>query len=395
MRVRYSFSSRHVRNLDTSNAHKEAFPKIVGELVDKCEIILEILDSRFIEETRNPEIEKLILAKGKRLIYVLNKSDLADVETAKSKAESLGLYPFVLISVVNRKGSSELRERIKIESKKLKEEHPKTNIGVIGYPNTGKSSIINMLVGRNVARTAPEAGFTKGIQKLKLSENIMILDTPGVIPDKKYSMSDLKKMSTQTKISARNYDKIKQPEFAVNELMKEYPQVLETYYDIKADGDSELLIEKSGKFSFLEYSPEKVRVMLEEGGGEVESIVLRKKITRIVIDSVTSFALLFEDDLKKREAALSLFGMLRKWGCTTLLTYEEEPSRENKLASNTLGFESDSIIVIYFERTGKERKRYVEVLKMRGTKHSREIYPLQIEKKGVSVGNASYPGKVG
>lgn len=151
--------------------------------------------------------------------------------------------------------------------------------------------------------------------------------------------------------------------------------------------------EKSGKFSFLEYSPEKVRIMLEEGGGEVESIVLRKKITRIVIDSVTSFALLFEDDLKKREAALSLFSMLRKWGCTALLTYEEEPSRDNKLAPNTLGFESDSIIVIYFKRVGKERERYIEILKMRGTKHSREIYPLQIEKNGVSVGSNAFMKK--
>lgn len=247
MRIRYSFSSRHTRTIDHSNQHKEAFPKVVRELVEKCEIILEVLDSRFIEETRNIEIENLIKEQGKRIVYVLNKSDLADVETVKNKAESLNLYPFVLVSVVNRKGSSDLRERIKIEAKKLENKHPQTNIGVVGYPNTGKSSIINMLVGRNVARTAPEAGFTKGIQKLKMSENIMILDTPGVIPDKKYSMSDLKKMSTQTKISARNYDKIKQPEFAVHELMKQYPEVLEKFYNIEANGDSEKLIEELGK----------------------------------------------------------------------------------------------------------------------------------------------------
>lgn len=247
MRVRYSFSSRHTRTIDHTNQHKQEFPKVVRELIEKCEIILEVLDSRFIEETRNTEVESAIIQKGKRLIYILNKSDLADIETVKNKAESLNLYPFVLVSVVNRKGSSDLRERIKIEAKKLENKHPATNIGVIGYPNTGKSSIINMLVGRNVARTAPEAGFTKGIQKLKMSENIMILDTPGVIPDNKYSMSDLKKMSTQTKISARNYDKIKQPEFAVHELMKEYPKVLETYYNIDSQGDSEKLIEELGK----------------------------------------------------------------------------------------------------------------------------------------------------
>jgi len=153
-------------------------------------------------------------------------------------------------------------------------------------------------------------------------------------------------------------------------------------------------LEKSGKFIFLEYTPEKVKTMLEEGGGSIETIVLKKKIKRLVIDSITSFALLFEDDLKKREAALALFNMLRKWGCTSVLTYEEEPSKERKVTSRTLEFESDSIISIYFLRTGKERKRFIEVLKMRGTKHSREVYPLEIDKKGIYISKIPYSGKI-
>src|SRR3989344_8978614 len=63
--------------------------------------------------------------------------------------------------------------------------------------------------------------------------------------------------------------------------------------------------EKEEKFFFLEYTPEKVKTMLEEGGGSIESIVLTKKIKRIVIDSITSFELLFERELEKRESALS------------------------------------------------------------------------------------------
>ena len=97
-------------------------------------------------------------------------------------------------------------------------------------------------------------------------------------------------------------------------------------------------LEKQGKFIFLEYTPEKVKTMLEEGGGIVESIILTKKIKRIVIDSITSFELLFTEDIEKREAALELFNMLRKWECTSLLTYEEEPAGEKKLSSHTLEF---------------------------------------------------------
>lgn len=166
------------------------------------------------------------------------------------------------------------------------------------------------------------------------------------------------------------------------------------YSNMKDFGWDLEALEKQGKFIFLEYSPEKVKTMLEEGGGTIESIVLQKKIARIVIDSITSFALLFVEDLKKREAALELFSLLRKWECTTLLTYEEEPFHEIKATSKTLKFESDSVIIIYYVRTGKERERYIEVLKMRGTNHSREVYPLEVGKRGISIGKNSFSGKI-
>lgn len=143
-------------------------------------------------------------------------------------------------------------------------------------------------------------------------------------------------------------------------------------------------LEKKGDFVFLEYTPEKVKTMLEEGGGSIENIILTKKIKRVVIDSITSFELLFDDDLKKREASLSLFGMLRKWDCTTLLTYEADP--EDK-TSQTLEFESDSIILFYFRRKGAERKRLLEVLKMRGTKHESGLYEFEMGKNGIKIKN--------
>ncbi len=153
--------------------------------------------------------------------------------------------------------------------------------------------------------------------------------------------------------------------------------------------------EKQGKFVFLEYTPEKVKTMLEEGGGTIESIVLRKKVTRIVIDSITSFELLFEKDLKKREAALALFSMLRKWNSTTILTYEGDPFKDKKSTPRTLEFESDSIILFYFLRTKKDRERYIEILKMRGTRHSRRVYPFSIEKTGIMISKKPTSTKIG
>jgi circadian clock protein KaiC len=134
----------------------------------------------------------------------------------------------------------------------------------------------------------------------------------------------------------------------------------------------------------LEYTPIKVKTMLEEGGGVIESIILEKKISRIVIDSMTSFELLFEDELSKREAVLSLFGMIRDWNCTCLLTLEEDPLHEKE--TSAIEFEVDSATMIYLVRKKEERERFIEVLKMRGTEHSKKIYPVDITEKGVTIG---------
>jgi circadian clock protein KaiC len=150
-------------------------------------------------------------------------------------------------------------------------------------------------------------------------------------------------------------------------------------------------LEKKGAFVFLEYSPEKVRTMLEEGGGIIENIVLRKKVTRVVIDSITSFELLFDSDIEKREASISLFNLLRKWNCTSLLTYEGNPFKVNS-STGTVSFESDAIILLYFLRGKKQRERFIEVLKMRGTKHSRYVYPASIGDKGIQVGTRPFLG---
>ena len=145
--------------------------------------------------------------------------------------------------------------------------------------------------------------------------------------------------------------------------------------------------EKRGLFTFLEYTPVKVKTMLEEGGGSIESIILKKKVLRMVIDSITSFALLFDDELKKREASLALFNMLRLWNCTTLLTLEGSPVKDEQI-SRTIEFESDSIIFLYYLRSKKERERYIEILKMRGTKHSKKTYAFTITNKGIEIKKA-------
>jgi len=165
------------------------------------------------------------------------------------------------------------------------------------------------------------------------------------------------------------------------------------YSNMRAIGFDLEKYEKEDNFFFIEYTPEKVKSMLEEGGGVIESLIVSKKIKRVVIDSMTSFGLLFENNLEKRESLLSLFGMLKKWECTTLLTYEGD-IEEHKKGPDILELESDSIIVIYFPRGESERERYMEILKMRGTKHSSQLFSFTIGKGGIRLGKIAVSKKV-
>jgi KaiC/GvpD/RAD55 family RecA-like ATPase len=142
--------------------------------------------------------------------------------------------------------------------------------------------------------------------------------------------------------------------------------------------------EKKGMFSFLKYSPEQVKKILTEGGGIVESIIEKTKAKRIVVDSITSFALLYGDELTKKEASLALFELIEKWGCTGLMT-SQDVSKDGIFLSTALEFEVDGIILIYHARKKGFRVRAMEILKMRGTKIPEKTFKLEITDKGIVI----------
>lgn len=249
MRPRYSFSSRHTRKTKNIRKQKGKYPLLAKKIIEDSDIILEILDARFIQETRNIEFEEEIKRRQKRIIYVFNKVDLIEKKNTKLSGE---LIPHVFVSSTLRKGIKDLRDKIKIEAKKVEREkkepsNEKITVGIIGYPNTGKSSLINSLIGKSSAGVGSDAGFTKSIQKIKLSQNIVLIDTPGIIPEKEYSSQDREKISMHTRLGARSYSQVKGPDIVVASLMKDYSKILEKFYKIDAKGDSEVLLEKLGK----------------------------------------------------------------------------------------------------------------------------------------------------
>jgi circadian clock protein KaiC len=159
-----------------------------------------------------------------------------------------------------------------------------------------------------------------------------------------------------------------------------------TYEDMMEFGWDLAKLEKEGKFVYLEYSPEQVKKVLVEGGGVIEVIIEKMKAKRIVIDSITSFALLYQDELTKKEAALALFELIDKWDCTAVLTSQDTSENEETITA-ALEFEVDGIILIYHVKRKGARIRALEILKMRGTKIPDKTFPIEISSEGIKIDN--------
>lgn len=243
MRLRHSFSSRHTRKIKNIRKQRKKYPSIVENIIQDSDIILEILDARFIQKTRNEEFEEEIKKRKKKIIYVFNKTDLIDKKKVKNYNY---LLPNIAVSCKSHQNIKELRDLIKRTAKTIAKPD-KITVGVIGYPNTGKSSIINVLIGKGSAGVGSDAGFTKSMQKIKLSQGIVLIDSPGIIPEKEYSSQDQKKLSAHAKLGARSYSQIKEPEMVITLLMEDYPGLLEKHYKINAKGNPETLLEELGK----------------------------------------------------------------------------------------------------------------------------------------------------
>ena len=240
-----NIARRKKKKPESHNQHRVEYPEVVKKVITDADIILEVLDSRFWKETRNFEIEKEIRKRGKKLVFVFNKSDLVDRKKIIEEIIRQQLVPHVFVSSKTRKGSSDLRKRIKIEAKKFNKKM--VYVGIIGYPNTGKSSLINLLSGARVARVSSESGFTRGSQKVKIAEGILVFDTPGVIPSYENANREDSDLFKHAQINVKTWDKVKEPEMLIYYLMKKYPMLIEDFYDIDAKGDSEILLEELGR----------------------------------------------------------------------------------------------------------------------------------------------------
>ena len=209
------------------------FWNMVNRVIADADILLLVLDARMAQDTRNLEIEDKVMAAGKPIIFVLNKCDLVDkyvVEQYKRMVPNS-----IFVSAKQHLGTVMLREKILATAGRFGKVSG-IRVGVLGYPNVGKSSINNALKGKSAAKTSSISGYTKHIQKIRTSK-IVLLDTPGVIP---YKEKDAFKHNIIGTIDA---GKEKNPDIVAVLLMNEFPEIIERHYGVIVITDKEKTLE--------------------------------------------------------------------------------------------------------------------------------------------------------
>jgi len=145
-------------------------------------------------------------------------------------------------------------------------------------------------------------------------------------------------------------------------------------------------IENEKKFKMLSFKPHQITKILEEGGGQIRDALKEIKAKRIVIDSITAYGLLFSDSYKRREKMLEFFSLLRKWEVTALVIVEDNPEEIEK-EEGSIGFISDAVVAMYYRHDEENGLRIhsLEIVKMRGTKHTNKLCAINFEENGITV----------
>ena len=235
---------------------KKTKEQIIADL-KLIDIVIEILDARVPLASQNPDIEDVI--KNKKKIIVLNKADLADVSSTNKWIDFYAKEGIKAVAVESNtsKGIKDVIEAIKEEYSDIKEKYAqKGRIGkairvmVVGIPNVGKSTFINSIAKRNTAKVGNKPGVTKQKQWIKVTNDIELMDTPGMLWPKFENNELAMHLAFVGTIGDNAIDKEAIAYYLLKYLIKNYPQKLIERFNVevyKTNDDKEEIVNDDNK----------------------------------------------------------------------------------------------------------------------------------------------------
>ncbi len=217
----------------------------MSNILPEVDLVIELLDARLPASSQNPAIATLRHNKGhtRPSIKILSKSDLADPETTLLWQAHFEQDASVRTLQTTLDQNDKVQKIIGL-CRTILPVDVKANLNILvmvaGIPNVGKSTLINALAGRKVARTGNEPAITKGQQRIKLGDGITLLDTPGILWPKIHNENSGYRLAASGAIrdAAMGIEEV--AFYLADYLIKRYPGALKDRYDLVSIPDTDL-----------------------------------------------------------------------------------------------------------------------------------------------------------
>ena len=226
-------------NINWYPGHMAKAKRLMKEEQELVDVVYELIDSRIPKSSKIGNIYDIIRNKPK--IIIMTKKDLTDEEIALRWVkyyENLG-NKVLLVDLNNDedilkivKFTHEFTEDLQQKREKKGLKRKDIRVLVMGIPNVGKSTLINKMVGRNVAEVANKPGVTKGLVWLSTKHNITLLDTPGILEPRLEQKETALNLAAFSAIKTEILDENEVAIHILNKLNKYYPEKLKERYGI-------------------------------------------------------------------------------------------------------------------------------------------------------------------
>lgn len=236
-------------NINWFPGHMRKTHKLLSEMMPNIDIVIEVLDARLPQSSANPLFKSI--RGNKPCIKLLNKNDLADPKETKAWVSYLQKTAGVKALPIEATNKRDVEKILKLCRNLLpKRGGPSKEIRalVVGIPNAGKSTLINTMTGRKIAKTGDRPAVTTCAQQIELHNGIRLFDTPGLLWPKIEDQRSAYRLSVSGAIGYKAIDPVDIGRFAANFMVKYYSaRLTERYKIVEFTDDPDEVLEEIGR----------------------------------------------------------------------------------------------------------------------------------------------------
>ena len=219
--------------------HMNAARRQAAEAMEKVDMVIEVVDARLPVASTNPMIHELRRFRQRPCLKILNKADLADPAATRAWLEQYNGEKDVHAVALSCKSPADVARipalAIRCAPHRGTAEKPLRAM-IMGIPNVGKSTLMNALLKKRVAKVGDEPAVTKTQQRLYLGNNMVLIDTPGMLWPKIEHPTDGLMLAASHAVGVNALIEEEVAEFLATLLLARYPALLQARYGFKTDG---------------------------------------------------------------------------------------------------------------------------------------------------------------